>query len=123
MKKQYSKRFLLKENMCEKFETDLLTVGEASEMLRLKPSTMRSWLLKRRIPYIKLGSRVFIRRLDCIQLIENSIVTPIQLPEEKCSFERAVADSPLEFAERTFRGFPVRSVTGGEGNGTPYPGN
>jgi excisionase family DNA binding protein len=62
--------------MCDKSEMDLLTVIEASEILRLKPSTVRSWLLKRRIPFVKLGSRVFIRKNDCIQLIQKNIVNP-----------------------------------------------
>lgn len=47
----------------------LLTVSEASEMLRLKPSTVRSWLLKHRLSFVKLGSRVFIRHEDCLAII------------------------------------------------------
>lgn len=46
-------------------KTELLTIPEASEFLRLKPSTVRSWVLKRRMPYIKLGGRVFFRAADC----------------------------------------------------------
>ena len=48
----------------------LLTVPEASEVLRLRPSTVRAWLLQRRIPFIKLGSRVFLRMEDCLALID-----------------------------------------------------
>lgn len=43
---------------------ELLTVDEASEVLRLKPSTVRAWILRRRLPYIKLGGRVFLRSGD-----------------------------------------------------------
>jgi excisionase family DNA binding protein len=50
--------------------TELLTVPEASEVLRLKPSTVRSWLLKRRVPFVKLGGRVFLRMEDVLALIE-----------------------------------------------------
>ena len=53
---------------------ELLTLPEAAERLRLKPSTLRAWILKRRIPYVKLGSRVFIRRSDIEALITRSIV-------------------------------------------------
>ena len=42
----------------------LLTVLEAAGILRLKPSTLRAWILKRRVPFVKLGSRVFLRRSD-----------------------------------------------------------
>jgi excisionase family DNA binding protein len=54
-------------------KTELLTVNEASEVLRLKPSTVRSWLLKRRVPFVKLGSRVFLRLEDCLALIEAGL--------------------------------------------------
>jgi excisionase family DNA binding protein len=53
--------------------SDLMTVQEGSEFLRLKPSTLRSWILKRRIPYVKLG-RVFFRRSDLEKLIAESVV-------------------------------------------------
>lgn len=52
---------------------NLLTIHEASEVLRLKPSTVRSWLLKRRVPFIKLGSRVFLRMADLQALIEAGL--------------------------------------------------
>jgi excisionase family DNA binding protein len=53
-------------------EAELLTVSEASAILRLKVSTVRSWLLKRRVPFVKLGGRVFLQRSDCLALIEAS---------------------------------------------------
>jgi len=55
-------------------DTELLTIAEAADLLRLRPSTLRSWILKRRIPFVKLGSRVFIRRSDCEALIAASVV-------------------------------------------------
>jgi excisionase family DNA binding protein len=55
-------------------ETGLLTVIEAADTLRLKPSTIRAWILRKRIPYVKLGSRVFLRRSDCEALIAASVV-------------------------------------------------
>ena len=53
--------------------SELLTIKEASEVLRLKPSTVRSWILKRRVPFIKLGSRVFLRMTDLNALIETGL--------------------------------------------------
>lgn len=52
----------------------LLTVPEAADILRLKPSTIRAWILHRKIAYLKLGGRVFLRRSDCEALIAASIV-------------------------------------------------
>jgi excisionase family DNA binding protein len=54
--------------------SDLLTISEASALLRLRPSTLRAWILKRRIPHVKLGSRVFIRRSDIDALVLESVV-------------------------------------------------
>ncbi len=56
----------------------LLTVEETAEMLRLKASTVRSWILQRRIAYVKMGRRVFIREADAQAMIESSIVYPEQ---------------------------------------------
>jgi excisionase family DNA binding protein len=55
-------------------DTGLLTLVEASGLLRLKVSTLRSWVLKRRIPYCKIGGRVFFRRPDLEALIASSVV-------------------------------------------------
>lgn len=55
-------------------ESGLLTVDEAAQLLRLKPSTIRDWLLRRRITYVKLGRRVFLRRADLEALISSSVV-------------------------------------------------
>ncbi len=54
--------------------SELLTLPEAGSLLRLKVSTLRSWVLKKRISYVKLGSRVFLRRVDCDALIAASLV-------------------------------------------------
>jgi excisionase family DNA binding protein len=43
-------------------DVDLLTIRETAYRTRLSESTIRSWILARKIVFIKLGSRVFIRR-------------------------------------------------------------
>ena len=55
----------------------LLRVVEAAHMLRLQPSTIRAWILRRRLPYVKLGGRVCIRRADVEALIAQSVVQPV----------------------------------------------
>lgn len=52
----------------------LLTLQEASGILRLKTSTLRAWVLRRKIPYCKVGRLVRIRRADVDALIETSLV-------------------------------------------------
>lgn len=38
----------------------LLSIKEASEMLALKPSTIRAWLLRRKLPRVNCGRAVRI---------------------------------------------------------------
>ena len=53
---------------------ELLTLPEAAERLRLKVSTLRDWVLRRRIPYVKVGRLVRVRRSDVEALISKSLV-------------------------------------------------
>ena len=55
-------------------ERSLITIVEAAELLRLRPSTIRKWLHQRRLPKIKLGRRVLLWRGDCEALVLRSIV-------------------------------------------------
>ena len=53
---------------------DLLTVPESAAFLRLKTPTIRAWVLGRKIPFVRVGRRVLVRRRDLEQLIESSTV-------------------------------------------------
>ena len=69
----------------------LLLVGEAAEFLRLRPNTIRSWILKKRIPYVKLlGGRVCIHRADLEELIRNSTINA--MPHSKGSRTQGCRD-------------------------------
>jgi excisionase family DNA binding protein len=57
--------------------SELLTVPEAAALLRLKPSTIRAWVCQHRIPFVKLGRLVRIRRRDIEALIAGSVVPPL----------------------------------------------
>ena len=59
-------------------QQQLLTVEETAKMLRLKGSTVRAWILQRRIPYVKMGRLVFIRESAAQAVIDSSIVYPAQ---------------------------------------------
>jgi excisionase family DNA binding protein len=54
--------------------SDLVDVEEGAKLLHLKPSTLRSWILRGKIQYVKLSRRVFLRRRDLEQLIADSVV-------------------------------------------------
>ena len=53
---------------------DLLTIPETAALLRLKPSTVRAWVLRRKLPYCKVGRLVRIRRSDIEAVIVASSV-------------------------------------------------
>jgi excisionase family DNA binding protein len=56
--------------------SDLLDIEEAAAFLHVKASTVRAWVLKSKISYVKLGRRVFLRRTDLEKLIADSVVVP-----------------------------------------------
>jgi excisionase family DNA binding protein len=53
---------------------DLLDVNEGAAYCHIKPSTMRSWILNKKVTYLKLGRRVFLRRSDLDAFIERGVV-------------------------------------------------
>ena len=57
-------------------EQQLLDVPETAALLHLRESTIRAWILNRRIPYVKMGRRVFIRLHDARALI-NTVIPAI----------------------------------------------
>lgn len=52
----------------------LLNVKEASEMLAVKPATVRAWLLRRRLPRVNVGRAVRIPSEAIIQFIERNTI-------------------------------------------------
>jgi excisionase family DNA binding protein len=53
---------------------DLLSVDEAAAYTHLRPSTIRDWVLKKRIAYLKLGRRVFLKRETLDRLLSAAVV-------------------------------------------------
>jgi excisionase family DNA binding protein len=54
----------------------LLTVDEAAYLLCLKPSTIYSYICRRKIPYIKIESSVRFRESDLMVFIKERTVKP-----------------------------------------------
>jgi len=49
---------------------ELLTVPEAAAFFKVQISTIRSWILQRRIPYVKPGGKLIrFRRVDLEKLL------------------------------------------------------
>jgi excisionase family DNA binding protein len=49
----------------------LLNVQEAAQLLSLSPNTIRQWIWQRRLPVVKLGRSVRLRREDLETLINS----------------------------------------------------
>jgi len=64
-------------------DSELLTICEAASLLRIKPATVRDWIWKKKIAYVKFSGRVFIRRSDVDALIQASIVPATTSRTEK----------------------------------------
>lgn len=53
---------------------NLLSLEETAKELRLSIHTIRAWVFKKRIPVVKLGRRVLVKREDIETLLnENHI--------------------------------------------------
>jgi excisionase family DNA binding protein len=55
----------------EKMQT-LLKTKEAAQLLNLSENTIRQWIWQRRLPVVRIGRAVRLRREDLEQLIERN---------------------------------------------------
>ena len=53
---------------------DLLTVSQAAETLNLKPSTIRAWLLRRKLPRVNCGRAVRIPSDAILKFVEENTI-------------------------------------------------
>ncbi len=56
----------------------LLTVVETAKALRISQGTVRAWVLARKIPFVKLGSRVLFKQSDIEAFINRNTVQPVK---------------------------------------------
>jgi excisionase family DNA binding protein len=52
--------------------TDLLDVAEGARELKLSIHTIRAWIFQKRLPVVRLGRRVLLKREDLEKLIEKN---------------------------------------------------
>ena len=52
---------------------ELLTVKESADLLRISPYTLRQWIFKHKITFVRVGRRVLFRRTDLEKLIEDGV--------------------------------------------------
>jgi excisionase family DNA binding protein len=52
----------------------LLTMRQAAEELQLSIHTLRAWCSQRKLPFVKLGRRVLLRREDLESFVKRNVV-------------------------------------------------
>ena len=54
-------------------EVKHFTIPETSKILKVKEVTVRAWIYQERLPVLRLGSRVFIKRETIDTVLEKGI--------------------------------------------------
>jgi excisionase family DNA binding protein len=53
---------------------NLIDINEAAALIALKPSTLRAWVLNRRIPFVRVGRLLRFKKSDLLALVEKNSV-------------------------------------------------
>ncbi len=62
---------------------DLLTIPEFCDLLRITKPTAYTWISRKKVPVLKLGRLVRIRRADALKLFrEVPALRPLRAPED-----------------------------------------
>lgn len=61
----------------------LLRVEEAAEFLNVKPSTIRAWLLRRKLPCVKIGNRAVRIPQASLEKLINDNTIPSRVPAKE----------------------------------------
>lgn len=67
----------------------LLTYGEAAKLLRLNIQTLRLWVSKRKIPYMKIGSTVRFSKPLLEEYINANLIEAINTTNKSGTFDYA----------------------------------
>jgi len=53
---------------------ELLSLKEGAKELKLSIHTLRAWIYQKRLPCVRLGRRVLLRKQDLEELVNKSVV-------------------------------------------------
>lgn len=80
---------------------EYLTVNEIAKHLKLNPQTIRNWIDQGRLPALRVGRRIRIRRTDLDRVLEQGATAPEQEPSNVMAAEaRGELTDALEPARR-----------------------
>ena len=54
--------------------SELLNLKEGARELKLSIHTLRAWTYQKRIPFVRLGRRVLLRREDLEEFVKKNVV-------------------------------------------------
>jgi excisionase family DNA binding protein len=57
-------------------EIELLNLKEGAKELKLSIHTLRAWIYQKRIPFVRLGRRVLLRRQDLEDFVNKNLIEP-----------------------------------------------
>jgi len=52
----------------------LLTLQECADLTGFRLSTWRAWVLRRKVPYHRIGRSIRVAEADVLAMIENSLI-------------------------------------------------
>ncbi len=67
-------RTMKKQTVTQWTMTQLVTVPQAADRLKVSPATIRKWIFYRRLPFVKVGRSVRLREADVEALISFGLV-------------------------------------------------
>ena len=53
---------------------ELLNLREGARELKLSIHTLRAWTYQKRIPFVRLGRRILLRREDLEELVKKNVI-------------------------------------------------
>jgi excisionase family DNA binding protein len=53
---------------------ELLNLKEGAKELKLSIHTLRAWTYQKRIPFVRLGRRILLRREDLEELVKKNVI-------------------------------------------------
>jgi len=54
--------------------TELLDLREGARELKLSIHTLRAWTYQKRIPFVRLGRRILLRREDLEEFVKKNVI-------------------------------------------------
>ncbi len=64
----------MENNFAVETDINLLSIDEVAEALQVSPETVRHWILKKKIPYFKIGRNVRFRRQELLNWMAAKLV-------------------------------------------------